>query len=66
MSYKKEVRALRKRLSKAKPPNDVWFIEQDAKQLRPETYVRFRLELRSVRERVMNSFHDPFHVGRRW
>ena len=66
MSYQKEVRQFRRRLSEAKSPNEVWWIDKDARDwLRPETYARFSIELASRREKVANAYYDSFHIRRR-
>ena len=66
MSYQKEVRQFRRRLSEANDPNTVWWIDKDARDwLRPETYARFSIELASKREKVANAYHDAFHIRTR-
>ncbi len=60
MSYKKEVRRFRRELEACHSCNEVWFVDRDAERLlRPETYQRFTLEVRSKKENLSakRSFH---------
>lgn len=56
MSYATEVRKLRRRLTEAKSTFEVGWIQDDAqKELRPETFRRFLLEIRHRRETIAKS-----------